>query len=114
MLGVIMSPRHFSTTNLHPNEEDSVSRTKFSLELTDILYGFGDVKVPFDETVSLLEVMVQNYIRDISLAAMNVGRQGKIGLEDIHYLIGRDTKKYDRVKELLQANQKLKIAKKYD
>uniref|UniRef100_A0AC35U117 Transcription initiation factor TFIID subunit 13 n=1 Tax=Rhabditophanes sp. KR3021 TaxID=114890 RepID=A0AC35U117_9BILA len=110
----------YSLFNFSDGEQDDANskpehrKTIFRKELADMLYGFGDVKVPFDETVDLLEVMVQNYIRDISLAAMNVGKQGKIGLEDIHYLIGRDTDKYDRVKELLQANQKLKIAKKYD
>uniref|UniRef100_A0AC35U173 Transcription initiation factor TFIID subunit 13 n=1 Tax=Rhabditophanes sp. KR3021 TaxID=114890 RepID=A0AC35U173_9BILA len=94
------------------NTKPEDRKTHFRKELTNMLYGFGDAKIPFDETIDLLEVMVNDYIRDISLAAMNTGKQGKITLEDIHYLIGRDAKKYGRVKELLHAHQDIKIAKK--
>lgn len=43
---------------------------------------------------------------------MKVGRQDKITLEDIHYLIRRDAKKYARVKDLLSMSEELKKARK--
>ena len=44
--------------------------------------------------------------------AMDVGRPGRISVEDIIYLIRRDSKKYSRVKELLLMNEELRKARK--
>lgn len=43
---------------------------------------------------------------------MNVGKTDKLALEDIHYLIRRDPKKFVRVKELLSIREDLKKARK--
>ncbi|KAK6041346.1 transcription initiation factor IID, subunit [Cooperia oncophora] len=43
---------------------------------------------------------------------MNVGKPDKIALEDIHYLIRRDPKKFARVKDLLSMSEELKKARK--
>jgi len=44
--------------------------------------------------------------------AMDVGRPGRITVEDIIFLIRKDAKKYSRVKELLIMNEELKKARK--
>ena len=44
--------------------------------------------------------------------AMDVGRQGRITVEDIVFLIRKDAKKFSRVKELLLMNEELRKARK--
>ena len=44
--------------------------------------------------------------------AMEVGRAGRISVEDVIFLIRKDTKKYSRVKELLLMNEELRKARK--
>jgi transcription initiation factor TFIID subunit 13 len=70
------------------------------------------VQVPFTETVEMLDEIVIEYIRQMTLRAMDVGKSGKVTLEDIHYLIRRDPKKYGRVKDLLSMSEELKKARK--
>jgi len=84
----------------------------FKRELRSMLYGFGDDKVPFEETLELLEQIVVAYIRELSARAMEVGKAKKVALEDIHYLIRRDAKKFGRVKDLLSMSEELKRARK--
>ena len=43
---------------------------------------------------------------------MEVGRPGKISVEDIIFIIRKDPKKYSRVKELLLMNEELRKARK--
>ena len=44
--------------------------------------------------------------------AMEIGKQGKVQVEDIMYLMRKDPKKYSRVKDLLLMNEELKKARK--
>lgn len=59
-----------------------------------------------------LETIVIDYIRGISQKALATGKPNRITLEDIHYLIRRDCKKYTRVRELLSMSEELKKARK--
>jgi len=43
---------------------------------------------------------------------MEVGKKGKVHVEDIVFLIRKDPKKYARVKDLLTMNEELKKARK--
>ena len=43
---------------------------------------------------------------------MKVGKPDRMALEDIHYLIRRDQKKFSRVKDLLSMSEELKKARK--
>jgi len=44
--------------------------------------------------------------------ALNMGKKGKIAVEDILHLIRNDPKKHGRVKELLISNDEIKKARK--
>lgn len=44
--------------------------------------------------------------------AMEIGRSGRVQVEDIVFLVRKDPKKYARVKELLMMNEELKKARK--
>ncbi|XP_064629635.1 transcription initiation factor TFIID subunit 13-like [Lineus longissimus] len=84
----------------------------FSKELRCMMYGFGDDQNPYTESVDLLEDLVIEYITETTKKAMDVGRPGKIAVEDIIFLIRKDPKKYSRVKELLMMNEELRKARK--
>ncbi len=43
---------------------------------------------------------------------MDVGKSGRVQVEDILYLVRKDKKKYVRVRELLNMNEELKKARK--
>jgi len=43
---------------------------------------------------------------------MDVGKKGKVHVEDIIFLIRKDPKKHARVKDLLMMNEELKKARK--
>uniref|UniRef100_A0A915PKW2 Telomerase reverse transcriptase n=1 Tax=Setaria digitata TaxID=48799 RepID=A0A915PKW2_9BILA len=84
----------------------------FRKEFRTMIYGFGDDKVPYDKTLELLETIVTNYIQHMCQRALQMGKPGKLALEDIHYLIRRDAKKFGRVKDLLSMSEELKKARK--
>ncbi|KAL3883139.1 hypothetical protein ACJMK2_029432 [Sinanodonta woodiana] len=96
--------------------EDDVPLEKrkkiFSKELRCMMYGFGDDQNPYTESVDLLEDLVINFITEMTKKAMEVGRPGRISVEDIIFLIRKDPKKYSRVKELLMMNEALRKARK--
>lgn len=77
-----------------------------------MMYGFGDDRVPYTETVELLEALVVKFIIEVTQKAMDVGKPGKVTLEDLYYLIRRDAKKFGRVKDLLAMSEELKRARK--
>ena len=91
---------------------DGKKKRLFTKELRCMLYGFGDEQVPYTETVELLDDLLIQYITEMTVKAMNVGKKGRVHVEDIVYLIRKDPKKYARVKELLTMNEELKKARK--
>ncbi|KAK2158770.1 hypothetical protein LSH36_164g04045 [Paralvinella palmiformis] len=96
------------------NEEDTPLEKRkklFSKELRCMMYGFGDVQVPYIESVDILEDLVIEFIIEMTRKCMEVGRQGKISVEDIIFLVRKDPKKFSRVKELLLMNEELRRAR---
>lgn len=84
----------------------------FSKELRCMMYGFGDDQNPYTETVDMLEDLVIHFIGDTALRALEVGRSGKVTVEDVMYLVRRDPRKYSRIRDLLSMNEELKKARK--
>ncbi|XP_046849004.1 transcription initiation factor TFIID subunit 13-like [Xenia sp. Carnegie-2017] len=95
-------------------EEDTSGKRKrlFHKELRCMMYGFGDDQAPFTESVDLLEDLVVEYISEMTLKAMAIGKKGRVHVEDVVFLIRKDPKKYARVKDLLTMNEELKKARK--
>eukprot|EP00112_Aurelia_sp_Birch-Aquarium-sp1_P009586 Seg2094.1 transcript_id=Seg2094.1/GoldUCD/mRNA.D3Y31 product="Transcription initiation factor TFIID subunit 13" protein_id=Seg2094.1/GoldUCD/D3Y31 len=93
---------------------DSAAKSKrlFRKELRCMMYGFGDDEVPYTESVDLLEDMLIAYITEMTQKAMQIGKKGRVHVEDMVFLIRKDPKKYARVKELLTMNEELKKARK--
>jgi len=77
-----------------------------------MMHGFGDDPNPYSETVDLVEDLVIDFVTEMTMKAMEVGKSGKVHVNDIIFLIRKDPKKYRRVKELLMMNEELKKARK--
>ncbi|XP_026737373.1 transcription initiation factor TFIID subunit 13 isoform X2 [Trichoplusia ni] len=84
----------------------------FSKELRCMMYGFGDDQNPYTESVDFLEDLVIEFITETTHRAMEVGRTGRVQVEDIIFLVRKDQRKYARVKDLLTMNEELKKARK--
>lgn len=84
----------------------------FSKELRCMMYGFGDDQNPYTESVDLLEDLVIEFITELTHKAMEIGRTGRVQVEDIIFLVRKDRRKYARVKDLLTMNEELKKARK--
>ena len=83
----------------------------FARDLKYMMHGFGDDLNPYEDTVDLVEDLVVEFITEMTLKAMDVGKKGKVHVEDILFLVRKDPKKYTRVKDLLNMNEELKKAK---
>lgn len=51
-----------------------------------MMYGFGDDQNPYTESVDLLEDLVIEYITEMTHRAMEIGRTGRVQVEDIIFL----------------------------
>nr|CAB3266790.1 transcription initiation factor TFIID subunit 13-like [Phallusia mammillata] len=90
---------------------DDKKKKLFGKEIKCMMYGFGDDQNPYTESVELLEELVIEFITDLTHKASQVGRTGRVQVEDIVYLIQKDPQKYSRVKDLLTMNEELKKAR---
>ena len=52
------------------------------------------------------------FISEMTRKAMDIGRSGRVQVEDIIFLVRKHPKMYARVKELLTMNEELKKARK--
>lgn len=51
-----------------------------------MMYGFGDDQNPYTESVDLLEDLVIEFITEMTHRAMEIGRPGRVQVEDIVFL----------------------------
>ena len=93
-------------------ESEGGRRRIFNKELKCMLYGFGDDKNPYTETVEFLEDLVMEFITDMTQKCMDIGRPGRVQVEDIIFLVRKHPRMYARVRELLTMNEELKKARK--
>jgi len=91
---------------------DGGRRRHFSKEIRCMLYGYGDDKNPYTETVDFLEDLVMEFITEMTHKAMDIGRVGRVQVEDIIFLVRKHPRMYARVRELLTMNEELKKARK--
>merc|ERR1719369_1535421 len=92
--------------------EFGARRRMFSKELRCMLYGYGDDRNPYTESVDFLEDLTVQFITDMTHKAMEIGRSGRVQVEDIIFLVRKHPRMYARVRELLTMNEELKKARK--
>ncbi|DBA91542.1 TPA: Transcription initiation factor TFIID subunit 13 [Trebouxia sp. C0004] len=84
--------------------------------VANMMYGFGDDRTPYKESVDLVEDMVINYVVDTwqkTLASAH-SRLTKVSEKDVIFLLRKDKKKYERARELLYLEDQIAIAKRVD
>ena len=120
--GISYSPRSHSSALQHSQSEPAVThepgpppakkKRMFHRELMSMMRGFGDDPNPYAETVDLIEEMVIRFITEMTHKAMDVGKNGRVQVNDIIFIIRKDAKKYSRVKDLLMMKEQIDKAKK--
>ena len=94
------------------SSQQGTRRRLFMKELRCTLYGYGDDPNPYTETVEFLDDLVLEFISDMTQKAMEIGRSGRVQVEDIIFLVRKQPKMYARVRDLLTMNEELKKARK--
>lgn len=85
----------------------------FAKELPKLMYGFGDDKQVANDTVSVMEEILIEYIVDIcQVALQQTPKKGRLQIEDLRRALGRDPKKLARMEELLFMQEDIKRARK--
>lgn len=103
---------HGSSSSSHDGPPPQKKRRLFHRELKYMMHGFGDDPNPYSETVDLVEELVIQFITEMTLKAMEVGKSGKVHVNDIIFIIRKDPKKYSRVRDLLMMKEQIDKAKK--
>lgn len=70
-----------------------------------MMFGFGDDQNPYTESVDIIEDLVMEFKNEMTHKAMEIGRTGRVQVEDIVFLFKKDPRKYARVKYLLTMNE---------
>ena len=83
----------------------------FIEDLPKMMYGFGDVPEPFNETKILLNQMIEEYIRNLVTEAIAGGDGKKLSESALKFRI-KNPRKRKRIDELLLMNDELADAKK--
>ena len=114
-IGRSPSPAMATTSNSPQSSETPPppkKRRLFHRELKYMMHGFGDDPNPYSETVDLMEELVVQFVMEMTLKAMEVGKSGRVHVNDIIFIIRKDRKKYSRVKDLLMMKEQIDKAKK--
>lgn len=100
--------------NTQPSSSSSAttSVSVFKSDIQDILYGCGDSWPPDEGVVALFDTLVVDYIKNITLQALDIAEiRKRLDNECFLFLIRKEKEKYDRVMTLLKTNQELTVAK---
>lgn len=99
-------------SNSSASTEMQVSAPVFKSDIEDILYGCGDSWPADKGVISLLDTLVIDYIKNITLQALDIAEiKKKLDTECFLFLIRKEKEKYNRVLTLLKTNHELKIVK---
>ena len=83
---------------------------KFLDDLPKMMYGFGDVPEPFQESKELLNQMIEEYIKSFVNDAMAGKVDKKLSPSMLKFRI-KNPQKRKRIDELLMMNEELRDAK---
>ena len=66
-----------------------------------MMYGFGDVAKPLEESINVVEELAIMYMRDLAANAANQSRRDVIKTSDVLFAVRKDAKKMWRGREAL-------------
>ena len=83
--------------------------------MAQVLYGFGDVKLPLQETVRVLDEIVTDFIQGVSFeatrAAHHAGRQ-KVKFEDFEFSMRHNPRYMGKIQEIFEKKKDIEAARK--
>jgi transcription initiation factor TFIID subunit 13 len=82
----------------------------FAKEIRQLMYGFGDVPNPREDSVNALDECLEWFVADLCSQATSVS-QGKLKTSDFLTALANDSKKVSRAHELLYLDKELKSAR---
>ncbi|KAH6563017.1 hypothetical protein BASA50_011384 [Batrachochytrium salamandrivorans] len=85
-------------------------KKQFEREVRGLMYGFGDVPNPLNESVELMDELLVWFIRDLCEKAQNKAIS-KLKTSDFLGALAKDPKKLARAHELLKLDKELKSAR---
>lgn len=87
----------------------------FTKDLNSLLYSYGDVAQPMQQTAQCLDELVSAYLVDICTSALKTAqnsKRNKVKLDDFKFALRRDPIKLARAEELISTNKLIIEAKK--
>ena len=91
----------------------SNKKRKFTSDIEEMMFGFGDCWPPNKKSVELVESLVVQYIENLSIRASKIGElRGNLDKECFLYLVSKDRRKFQRVCKLLDTNEEIKSVQK--
>lgn len=83
--------------------------------MAQVLYGFGDTKLPLQETVRVLDEIVTDFIQGVSFeatrSAHHAGRQ-KVKFEDFEFAMRRNPRYMGKIQEIFEKKKDIEAARK--
>ncbi|KAI8612617.1 transcription initiation factor IID, 18kDa subunit, partial [Chytriomyces sp. MP71] len=73
----------------------------------NIMYGYGDVPNPADDTAEVMEDMLLLFMEDVCTKALRCSASSRLKLTDLTYVLRKDPKKLGRVLELIALDKEL-------
>jgi len=87
-------------------------KRQFSREVKSLLYAFGDVPNPRQDTVKFVEDLMVDYLVQLAHDATKLGQyRGRVRTEDFLFALRKEPRKLARAKELLALDKELKRAR---
>ncbi|KAK3902742.1 transcription initiation factor IID, 18kD subunit-domain-containing protein [Staphylotrichum tortipilum] len=84
-------------------------------ELAQLLYGHGDVRVPLNDSVRVLDEILTEFIQGVSFeatrAAQHAGRQ-KVKFEDFEFAMRRNPHYMGKIQEMFEKKKEIEAARK--
>lgn len=87
----------------------------FTKDVSSLLYAYGDVPQPLNQTAQCLDELVSTFLVDVCTSAYHTAQNSqrpKVKLEDFKFAIRHDSVKLGRAEELIATNRLITEAKK--
>merc|ERR1712087_157305 len=94
-----------------PNTNQTAEKPILSKDIHKMMYGFGDSKTPYKESINLIEEIILEFMADVTLSALKTSKKNRLTVEDVLFVVKDDMMKSSRIVDLLRMNERLKAAK---
>ncbi|KAI8907825.1 transcription initiation factor IID, 18kDa subunit [Gorgonomyces haynaldii] len=84
-------------------------KPQFQREIRQLMYGFGDQQQPLQETVDIMDELLEWFIKDLADEALK--HSTRVKTNDFLNALKDDPKKLARAHELLTLDKELKLAR---